>query len=62
MLVICIMTKLAFHLYAGALVLHGLLGWSVMPTVAFMGCVVAWWPLLAGLPRWHTLTRFRRQS
>jgi solute:Na+ symporter, SSS family len=26
MLVICIMTKLAFHLYAGALVLHGLFG------------------------------------
>ena len=28
MLVICIMTKLAFHLYAGALVLHGLFGWN----------------------------------
>ncbi len=26
MLVVCIMTKLAFHLYAGALVLHSLLG------------------------------------
>lgn len=41
MLVICILTKLAFHLYAGALVLHGLLGWSVMPTVGFMGGMVA---------------------
>ena len=28
MLIICIMTKMAFHLYAGALVLHGLLGWD----------------------------------
>ena len=41
MLVICIMTKLAFHLYAGALVLHSLLGWNVMQMVALMGIVVA---------------------
>ncbi len=41
MLVICIMTKLAFHLYAGALVLHGLFGWSVMSTVALVGAVIA---------------------
>ncbi len=42
MLVICIMTKLAFHLYAGALVLHSLLGWNVMPMVMLMGgCVAA---------------------
>lgn len=41
MLVICIMTKLAFHLYAGALVLHSLLGWDVMPMVLLMGAVVA---------------------
>jgi SSS family solute:Na+ symporter len=41
MLVICIMTKLAFHLYAGALVLHGLFGWSVMSTVAFVGAGIA---------------------
>jgi solute:Na+ symporter, SSS family len=41
MLVICIMTKLAFHLYAGALVLHGLVGWSVMPMVLLMGATVA---------------------
>lgn len=48
MLVICIMTKLAFHLYAGALVLHGLLGWGVMPTVAFMGAVVAVVAIIGG--------------
>jgi len=41
MLVICIMTKLAFHLYAGALVLHSLLGWNVMPMVILMGTGVA---------------------
>ena len=41
MLVICIMTKMAFHLYAGALVLHGLLGWNVMPVVALTGIIIA---------------------
>ncbi len=41
MLVICIMTKLAFHLYAGALVLHSLLGWNVMPMVMLMAGGVA---------------------
>ena len=41
MLVICIMTKLAFHLYAGALVLRSLLGWDVMPMVMLMGACVA---------------------
>lgn len=37
MLVICIMTKMAFTLYAGALVMHGLLGWDVMTTVIVLG-------------------------
>ena len=41
MLVVCIMTKMAFHLYAGALVLHSLLGWNVMPMVMLMGACVA---------------------
>jgi solute:Na+ symporter, SSS family len=41
MLVVCIMTKLAFHLYAGALVLHSLLGWDVMPMVLLMSAAVA---------------------
>ena len=38
MLVISIMTKMAFHLYAGALVLHGLIGWDIMePGKGFTG-------------------------
>lgn len=41
MLMICIMTKMAFHLYAGGLVLHGLLGWNVMSVVALAGVVIA---------------------
>jgi uncharacterized sodium:solute symporter family permease YidK len=41
MLVICIMTKLAFHLYAGALVLHGLFGWNLMSTVVLVGTAIA---------------------
>jgi solute:Na+ symporter, SSS family len=48
MLVICIMTKMAFHLYAGALVLHGLLGWGVMPMVALMGVFVAIVTIIGG--------------
>lgn len=41
MLIVCIMTKLAFHLYAGALVLHSLLGMNIMSMVVLMGAVVA---------------------
>jgi len=41
MLIICIMTKMAFHLYAGALVLRGLLGWDVMPVVALTAVIIA---------------------
>src|SRR5271169_1774334 len=48
MLIICIMTKMAFHLYAGALVLHGLLGWDVMSMVALMGVVVAVITMIGG--------------
>jgi solute:Na+ symporter, SSS family len=48
MLIICIMTKMAFHLYAGALVLHGLLGWGVMPMVAAMGVFVALVTIVGG--------------
>jgi SSS family solute:Na+ symporter len=48
MLVICIMTKMAFHLYAGGLVLHGLLGWSVMSVVALVGAVVAVITIIGG--------------
>jgi SSS family solute:Na+ symporter len=66
MLAICIMTKMAFHLYAGALVLHGLLtiigGFtavaytdSIQAAIMILGCGLM---LLIGLHRvggWHTL-------
>lgn len=48
MLVICIMTKMAFHLYAGGLVLHGLLGWNVMSVVALAGLTVAVVTMIGG--------------
>lgn len=62
MLVICIMTKLAFHLYAGALVLHSPLGWNVMQMVALMGVVVAIITFIAVSRRLPTLTPFRPPS
>lgn len=37
MLVICVMTKMAFSLFAGALVLQGLFQWDVMTVVAVLG-------------------------
>ncbi len=48
MLVISIMTKLAFTLFAGALVLNGLLGWNVMVTVVAIGLIVALFTMLGG--------------
>lgn len=48
MLIICIMTKMAFHLYAGALVLHGMLGWGVMPMVGLIGAFVAVITIIGG--------------
>jgi SSS family solute:Na+ symporter len=36
MLVICIMTKMAFTLFAGALVLHNLMGWEIMQVVVIL--------------------------
>jgi solute:Na+ symporter, SSS family len=48
MVVICIMTKMAFHLYAGGLVLHGLLGWNVMSVVSLTGAVVAVITIIGG--------------
>jgi SSS family solute:Na+ symporter len=48
MLVISIMTKMAFHLYAGALVLHGLLGWNVMTVVALAGMLIATITIIGG--------------
>ena len=48
MLVICIMTKMAFHLFAGALVLHGLLGWDVMSVVVLVGIIIAAITIIGG--------------
>lgn len=41
MLFICVVTKMAFCLYAGALVCHSLIGWDIMPTVLVLGIVTA---------------------
>ncbi|RIH64531.1 Na+/glucose cotransporter [Mariniphaga sediminis] len=48
MLVISIMTKLAFTLFAGALVMNSLLGWSVMTTVFYTGLIVAVFTIIGG--------------
>ena len=41
MLVICIMTKMAFHLYAGGAGAARLLGWDVMSVVALAAVIIA---------------------
>jgi solute:Na+ symporter, SSS family len=48
MLVISITTKMAFHLYAGALVLRGLVGWDVMSVVWIMGAVASCVTIIGG--------------
>ena len=48
MLIISIMTKLAFTLFAGALVLNGILGWNVMTTVFYIGIIVAIFTMIGG--------------
>ena len=48
MLVISIMTKMAFTLYAGALVLNSILGWDVMSTVVLIGAVTALFTIIGG--------------
>ena len=48
MLVISVMTKLAFTLFAGALVLNSILGWNVMTTVIIVGFAVALFTMLGG--------------
>jgi len=48
MLVISITTKMAFHLYAGALVLRSLVGWDVMTVVWIMGAVAACVTIIGG--------------
>jgi solute:Na+ symporter, SSS family len=48
MLIISIMTKLAFTLFAGALVLNSILGWDIMSTIFYIGLVVAIFTILGG--------------
>jgi solute:Na+ symporter, SSS family len=48
MLIISIMTKLAFTLFAGALVFNSILGWNVMTTVFFIGMAVALFTIIGG--------------
>ena len=49
MLVVCVMTKMAFCLYAGALVIHNILGLDVMTTVWILGIVTAVFTMVGGL-------------
>jgi SSS family solute:Na+ symporter len=48
MLIISIMTKLAFTLFAGALVLHSILGWNIMSTIFYIGMIVAIFTMIGG--------------
>jgi solute:Na+ symporter, SSS family len=48
MLIISIMTKLAFTLFAGALVLNSILGWDVMTTALYIGIAVAVFTMIGG--------------
>ncbi len=48
MLVISIMTKLAFTLFAGALVLNSMLGWNIMSTIFYIGIAVAIFTIIGG--------------
>ncbi|MEN8202425.1 MAG: sodium/solute symporter [Bacteroidota bacterium] len=48
MLIISIMTKLAFTLFAGALVLNSLMGWGIMNTVVLTGIIVAVFTMIGG--------------
>ncbi|UCG28769.1 MAG: sodium/solute symporter [Bacteroidales bacterium] len=48
MLLICIMTKMAFTLFAGALVLNSILGWDIMTTVLLIGIITALFTIVGG--------------
>ena len=48
MLVMCIVNKMAFCLYAGALVLQSLLGWDIMVTIAVLALVTAIITMIGG--------------
>jgi SSS family solute:Na+ symporter len=48
MLIVSIMTKLAFTIFAGALVLNSLLGWNIMTTVVCIAVIVAFYTMMGG--------------
>ena len=48
MLVISVMTKLAFTIFAGALVMYSLLGWDIMSTVIWIAIIVALFTMIGG--------------
>lgn len=48
MLIISVMTKLAFTLFAGALVLNSILGWNIMTTIFIIGIAVATFTIIGG--------------
>uniref|UniRef100_UPI003216C327 SLC5 family protein n=1 Tax=uncultured Draconibacterium sp. TaxID=1573823 RepID=UPI003216C327 len=48
MLIISVMTKLAFTLFAGALVMNSILGWDVMTTAFYIGMIVAVFTIIGG--------------
>jgi SSS family solute:Na+ symporter len=48
MLIISVMTKLAFTIFAGALVMYSLLGWDIMPTVICIALIVAIFTMIGG--------------
>lgn len=48
MLIISVMTKLAFTLFAGALVLRSIMGWEIMSTIFYIGIIVAVFTIIGG--------------
>ena len=48
MIIISVMTKLAFTLFAGALVLNSILGWNIMTTIFYIGIIVAIFTIIGG--------------
>ncbi|MGD0745457.1 MAG: sodium/solute symporter, partial [Verrucomicrobiota bacterium] len=48
MVLICVVTKMAFTMYAGAMVLHATMGWGIMQTVLIMGVITAIITMIGG--------------
>lgn len=48
MVFVCVVTKMAFTLYAGALVMQAIMGWGVMQSVLLMGVITAIITIIGG--------------